>query len=96
MADLNPRSATRRDRCTAFSAVTGGDGCHWSRFGFRVPHCVSLRDGLNTRSTCRLSARITPMRAIAGRRIGSSRDCCQAGLSPRHREPRRVDAHRSP
>jgi hypothetical protein len=31
MEELNLRSATRRDRCTAFSAVTGGDGCHWSR-----------------------------------------------------------------
>lgn len=35
-----------------------------SRFSLRFPQCVSLRDGSNTRSTCRLSARRTPMRAI--------------------------------
>jgi hypothetical protein len=48
MEELNPRSATRRDRCTAFSAVTGGDGCHWFRFSFRVPHCVSWRENWPT------------------------------------------------
>jgi hypothetical protein len=32
---------------------------HWSLFNFRFPQCVSLRSGLNTRSTLRLSARIT-------------------------------------
>jgi hypothetical protein len=35
----------------------------WSRFNFRRPQCVSLRSGLNTRSTFRLRACITPMRA---------------------------------
>src|SRR5882724_7994772 len=40
------------------------NGCHWSLFSFRFPQCVSLRDGLNTRSTFRFSARIIPMRAI--------------------------------
>jgi hypothetical protein len=30
---------------------------HWSRFNLRLPQCVSLRSGLNTRSTCRFNAR---------------------------------------
>jgi hypothetical protein len=25
--------------------------CHWSLFSLRFPQCVSLRSGLNTRST---------------------------------------------
>ena len=32
-----------------------------SRFSFRFPQCVSLRDGLNTRSTCRFGALMTPV-----------------------------------
>jgi hypothetical protein len=37
---------------------------HSSRFSLRRPQCVSLRDGLNSRWTCRFSALRMPMRAI--------------------------------
>src|SRR5258707_7968513 len=37
---------------------------HSSRFSWRRPQCVSLRDGLNSRWTCRFSALRMPMRAI--------------------------------
>ena len=37
---------------------------HSPLFNLCFPHCLSLRDGLNTRSTFRFSARIIPMRAI--------------------------------
>jgi hypothetical protein len=39
------------------------NGRHLSRFSFRRPQCVSLRDELNVRSTFRFNARKTPMRA---------------------------------
>jgi hypothetical protein len=35
------------------------DGCHSTLFNFRFPQCVSLRDGLNVRSTCRFNALMT-------------------------------------
>jgi hypothetical protein len=28
---------------------------HWSLFSFRFPQCVSLRSGLNSRTTCRFA-----------------------------------------
>src|SRR5882672_2696543 len=37
---------------------------HLSRFSLRCPQCISLRELSNIRSTCRLSARSVPMRAI--------------------------------
>jgi hypothetical protein len=36
---------------------------HSSRFNFLFPQCVSLRSGLNSRTTCRFSALMTLMRA---------------------------------
>jgi hypothetical protein len=36
---------------------------HRSLANFRRPQCVSFRDGLNSRSTWRFNARITPIRA---------------------------------
>jgi hypothetical protein len=36
---------------------------HWSLFSLRLPQCVSLRSGLNTRSTWRF---MTPMLASMG------------------------------
>jgi hypothetical protein len=35
----------------------------YSRFNFRFPQRVSLRSGLNTRSTCRFGALMIPIRA---------------------------------
>jgi len=60
------------------------NGRHWSLFSFRFPHCVSLRDELNTRSTFRLRALSMPMRAcISGPRssaamISASTAVCHA------------------
>jgi hypothetical protein len=53
------------------NTVSGVDidpnGRHWSLLSLRRPQCVSLRSGLNTRSTFRFNACMTPMRAnIAG------------------------------
>jgi hypothetical protein len=46
---------------------------HSSRFSFRFPHCVSLRDRSKTRSTCRFSALNMPMRAcISGPRSSAA------------------------
>ena len=43
-------------------------GRHWSLLSFRFPQCLSLRSELNTRSTWRFNARMTPIRAnIVGR-----------------------------
>jgi hypothetical protein len=36
---------------------------HRSRASFRFPQCGSLREELNTRSTWRFNARMTPIRA---------------------------------
>src|SRR5882672_6369058 len=37
---------------------------HWSRLSLVRPQCGSLREGLSSRTTCRFSALMTPMRAI--------------------------------
>jgi hypothetical protein len=47
---------------------------HSSLLSFRFPQCVLLRSGLNSRTTCRFSARMTPIRAnIVGLRFSAAR-----------------------
>jgi hypothetical protein len=55
------------------SAAREGLAVYRSRASLRRPHFVSLRSGLNTRSTWRFSALMMPMRAntLAGRADGS-------------------------
>jgi hypothetical protein len=56
---------------------------HWSRFSFRFPKWVSVRSELNSLSTLRWSARITPILAsMVGPRAASIKACiasCHSG-----------------
>ena len=58
---------------------------HSSLFSFRFPQCVSLRDGLNSRATCRFKPRMKPMRAnivgppFSATRIRASMTACHSG-----------------
>jgi hypothetical protein len=60
---------------------------HISRFSFRRPQWVSLREGLNVRSTFQFNALMTPIRAnIVGppsvaTRIGASIAACHSAVS---------------
>ena len=45
-------------------AASVGGLFHSSLFSFRLPQCISLRSGLNSRTTLRCSAFMTPIRAI--------------------------------
>jgi hypothetical protein len=49
-------------RCRICNEVSRSSG-HRSLFNFHFPQCVSLRSGLNTSSTWRFKALMTPMRA---------------------------------
>jgi hypothetical protein len=51
---------SRADGRDVFQCVMAPDDA--SRLSFRFPQCASLRSGLNTRSTWRFRARMTPMR----------------------------------
>jgi len=59
---------------------------HWSLFSFRLPQWVSLRSGLNTRSTRRFNAFMTAIRAIIvgplrATSISASIAACHSGKS---------------
>jgi hypothetical protein len=70
IAEFDPRSTKLAPIAIAFPCKSFSDVAirwhfgHWSLFSFRFPQCVSLRDGSNSRTTCRFNACMTPIRAI--------------------------------